>query len=247
MPLFDTDTLTSRLLTGSHYGYSGTRIDRLGASEYTLVAIAADSSGSVSSFKAEIEACIQETVRACRHAPRADNLMLRLLQFDTHLDEIHGFKPLIECKPADYRGALTLGGCTSLYDAAHNAVASVRDYGEDLVQNGLSANGIVFVVTDGGDNNSTLTPGAVRAAVESAVSDETVESIVTVLVGVNVGDAGLGQTLMDFSVAAGFDHYLELEKADASTLARLASFLSRSISAQSTVLGTGGASQLLTF
>jgi uncharacterized protein YegL len=247
MPLFDSDQLTSRLLHGSHYGYSGTRIDRLGASEYTLVAIAADSSGSVHGFKPEIEACIQETVRACRHAPRADNLMLRLLQFDTTLNEIHGFKPLIECTPSDYAGALTLGGCTSLYDAAQNAVESVRDYGQDLIANGLSANGIVFVITDGDDNNSTLTPGAVRDAVRRAVSDETVESLVTVLVGVNVGDAGLAKTLMDFSVAAGFDHYLELEKADATTLARLASFLSRSISAQSSVLGTGGASQILTF
>ena len=41
MPLFDTQDLTSKVLAGNHYGYSGMRIDRLGASEYTLVGIAA--------------------------------------------------------------------------------------------------------------------------------------------------------------------------------------------------------------
>ncbi|MCB9673900.1 MAG: hypothetical protein H6737_02225 [Alphaproteobacteria bacterium] len=247
MPIFDKTGLTSRILAGNHYGYSGMRIDRLGASEYTLVAIAADVSGSVSAFKAEIEACIQETVRACRHSPRADNLMLRLVAFDDALTEVHGFKPLIECKPADYKGALTIGGTTALYDAAHNAVASVTDYGRDLVQNGLSANAIAFVITDGGDNASTLTARSVKDAIAAAVSDEAVESIVTVLVGVNVSEPGLAKSLMDFSAAAGFDHYLELDKADAATLARLADFLSRSIAAQSKVLGSGGPSQVLTF
>ncbi|MCA9573153.1 MAG: hypothetical protein KC656_35200, partial [Myxococcales bacterium] len=81
MPRFDTTDLTTHTLVGSTYGYSGTRIDRLGATEMTLVAIAADTSGSVHPFKREIEACIQEAVRACRQAPRADNLMLRLVQF----------------------------------------------------------------------------------------------------------------------------------------------------------------------
>jgi len=247
MPIFDPTDLSSRILTGSHYGYSGTRIGRLGASEYTLVAIAADVSGSVHAFKAEIEACIQETVRACRQAPRADNLMLRLVEFDDSLNELHGFKPLIECKPADYAGLLNVGGCTALYDAAHNAVASVSDYGRDLVDNGLSANAIVFVITDGGDNASTLTPQSVREAVDEAITDESIESVITVLVGVNVRSPQLAQALMDVSAAVGFDHYLELDRADATTLARLADFLSRSIAAQSQVLGSGGASQVLSF
>ena len=42
-----------------------------------------------------------------------------------------------------------------------------------------------------------------------------------------------------FSTEAGFDHYLQLERADAATLARLASFASRSIAMASTALGGG--------
>lgn len=247
MPRFDTTDLSPHVLQGSSYGYSGTRIDRLGASELTLVAIAADASGSVWKFRSEIEACIQETVRACRQAPRADNLMLRLVQFDDSIHELHGFKPLMECPPDPYAGCLTPGGTTALYDAAHNAVASVAAYGEDLVRKGLTANAIVFVITDGFDNASTLTSGSVRTAVEEAVASELLESVITVLVGVNVQDARLAALLLRFSTEAGFDHYLELERADASTLARLADFLSRSIRAQSQVLGSGAPSTVLTF
>lgn len=247
MPIFDTTHLTSHTLIGSHYGYSGTRIGHLGATEYTLVAIAADVSGSVRGFKDRIEACIQTTVRACRRAPRADNLMLRLLEFDSQVTELHGFKPLIECKPADYKTCLSIGGTTALFDASHNAISSVADYGRDLVKNGLSANAIVFVITDGGDNASTLTAGSVRDAVRDAITGEAIESMVTVLVGVNVQSTNTARALMDFSSTAGFDHYLELDKADEATLARLADFLSRSIAAQSNVLGSGGPSQILTF
>jgi hypothetical protein len=142
---------------------------------------------------------------------------------------------------------LSTGGCTALYDAAHNAVSAVTAYGKDLVERGLSANAIVFVITDGEDNASTMTPRAVKDAVQQAVSGEHLESVLTVLVGVNVRQANLASALLAFSSAAEFDHYLELDKADASTLARLADFLSRSIQAQSQVLGSGGPSRMLTF
>ncbi len=49
MPIFD-DTTTHHPIDGTTYGYSGTRIEDLGSSEYTLVSIAADQSGSVASF-----------------------------------------------------------------------------------------------------------------------------------------------------------------------------------------------------
>ncbi|MCA9573259.1 MAG: hypothetical protein KC656_35730, partial [Myxococcales bacterium] len=80
-----------------------------------------------------------------------------------------------------------------------------------------------------------------------AVTGEHLESVVTVLVGVNVKEARVATALMALSTQAGFDHYLELDKADASTLARLADFLSRSIQVQSQALGSGGPSRMLTF
>jgi len=246
MPVFD-DQLQNLSVNGSQYGFSGTRIEDLGAAEYTLVTIAADVSGSVFAFKNEIESCIGEIVRACRRSPRADNLMLRLIAFDSSLEEVHGFKPLSECAPDRYKGCLRAGGTTALYDAAHNGVGAMTTYGRRLTDHDFDVNGILFVITDGADNASKQTVRGVAAALTDAVSGEHVESMVSILVGVNVQAANISKYLMDFSAKAGFTQYIELNNADAGILARLADFASRSIAVQSASLGTSAPSQALSF
>lgn len=242
-----TDGMSAHALKGSNYGFSAKRIEDLGATEYTLVAITGDRSGSVAQFQKEIEDCIKEIVKACQHSPRADNLMMRLTTFDSQLDEVHGFRPLSECNLDDYTGAVHPGGMTALYDAACNAVDSAVHYGEALTKNDFDVNAIVFVLTDGMDNRSTFQAPHVKDALGNAVQSEALESVVSILIGVNVTDPQVSQYLKDFHQNAGFTQYVELGDAKANTLAKLADFVSRSISAQSQALGTGGPSQSLSF
>src|SRR5438128_2007010 len=75
MPLLNDDTISQQQLPQSSYGYSATRIDNLGATEYTLASIVCDVSGSTSPFLGEMEAAIRKIVQACKYSPRADNLM----------------------------------------------------------------------------------------------------------------------------------------------------------------------------
>jgi uncharacterized protein YegL len=247
MPRFDPGTpMLSRRLAGTTYGYSGTRLDDLSCSEYTLVAVASDQSGSVSAFRTELEACLGEIVRACQQHPRAEQVMLRLSAFDGDLHELHGFKPLPTLDPADYTGSLRPGGATALHDAALNAVGAVRSYGETLSAQGFTVNGLVFVLTDGEDNASSAAAAQVAQEVQAAIASEHLESLRTVLVGVGTLGA-TGQALMRFSAEAGFDDFLPLAQADASHLQRLARFASQSIGLQSTALGSGSASLSLTF
>jgi hypothetical protein len=234
-------------LAGSNYGFSAKRIEDLGATEYTIVAITADKSGSVDAFRLEIENCIKEIVKSCRHSPRADNLMMRLTTFDHNLEEIHGFRPLSECDVDGYTDCVRPGGMTALYDAGCNAVASATAYGKDLTESDFEVNAIVFVITDGDDNRSTMTVPELKKQLEAAVQSEALESVVSVLVGVNVQNPTLSHYLSDLSTQAGFTQYVELGDAKANTLAKLADFVSRSISAQSQALGTGGPSQSLSF
>ena len=167
--------------------------------------------------------------------------------FDHLLSELHGFKLLENCHLADYGGCLSAGGSTALYDATENAIASTTSYARQLAAGDFSANAIVFVITDGMDNASKTPAQLVKAAFTKAIRSEALESIVSVLIGVNVQDAQVSRYLKMFHSEAGFTQYVELENADAKTLARLAEFVSRSISAQSQALGTGGASQPLVF
>jgi hypothetical protein len=228
-------------LTGSHFGFSASRITDLGAAEYTLVTIAADSSPSVEPFRQEIERCIQAIVGACRHSPRADNLMLRVTAFDTTVSEVHGFKPLTECPIAAYDGCLPRGGGTALYDGAENGVNALVGYGKHLSDANLSVNGILFVITDGEDNASRAKVLDLKGSLAKARRDETLESLTSVLVGVNVDDPSMANYLDALQKEAGFTRYIELVAADANTLAKLADFVCRSVYATSLSLGTGKA------
>ncbi len=74
---------------------------------------------------------------------------------------------------------------------------------------------------------------------------ENLESIKVILIG--VGDSGRVQTYLDtLKNDAGLDQFVWVGNADAKALAKMADFVSRSISSSSQALGTGGASKNLT-
>ena len=241
MPVLNGANMSSRHIGGTTYNFSATRIDELGATEWTLVGIVADVSGSVAPFRGAIEACIKEVVCSCRHSPRADNMMLRMVHFDDAVQEIHGFRPLTQCHVGDYTGSVKTGGTTALFDAAHNVVESIRMYGQDLVEQDFEANAILFVITDGGDNASSLGADDVRRALADTITSEALDSMVSILVGVNVNNQNLSKYLNSFKDKAGFTAYIELADAHEATLAKLANFVSKSIRTQSQSLNTGAA------
>lgn len=239
MPVLTSKTMITQRLGASNFSFSGTRVGDLGATEYTLVGVAADQSSSVSPFAKQIEACIKEVVTACRRSPRADNLMLRLVTFDDELHEVHGFRPLTACPVDSYDGTVRCRGTTALYDAATTLVESVAAYGQTLNDADFDVNAIVFVITDGADNASSYDVKALARALAEARKAEHVESLVSVLVGVNVADPQLDGYLKNLGRDAGFTQYLPIANAKASSLARLARFVTGSIVAQSMALGSG--------
>jgi fermentation-respiration switch protein FrsA (DUF1100 family) len=234
-------------LTSSHYGFSATRIQQLDSSEYTLVTITADDSGSVHGFASEIENCIAQVARACRHSPRADNLLLRVTTFDDQVREVHGFKPLGSCAAAGYTGCLGAAGATALYDAAENAIEATRSYGETLTTHGYDVNAIAFVITDGADNVSRSTAAQLKDQISATIKSESLSGVTSILIGVGVSDPSVSQYLRQLKTEVGFDHYLELGDATEQTLAGLADFVSRSIYATSRALSGGKTSVSLSF
>jgi hypothetical protein len=241
------EMLEQHNLPADNFGYSAARITDLGASEYTLVTIVCDVSGSVDGFRREMEKALKEIVKACRYSPRADNLMLRLLTFSNLMGEVHGFKPLPECKEDDYGGCLNTGGSTALFDATANAVSATHDYGKRLAASDFSTNAIVVVITDGMDNASAQGAVSVKKVLARAVNDEALESMVSILIGVNMAEQAVADALDKFRQEAGLTQFVALADASYKTLAKLAQFVSKSISSQSQALGTGGPSKPLTF
>lgn len=238
--------LQSFAIPGTGYGYTGAKIDTLASFENTLCMTLLDESGSTISFARQMETTIKEIIMALRRSPRASNLMYRQVHFGTNYREHHGYKPLVECNPDDYDGCYQPGGRTILYDASARAYREMQDYGERQVAMHYNCNGILFGLTDGCDYGSALNVGDVLSAKKKLLDSECLESIIAILIGVNP-EPSVQVKLKDFADKAAWDKYIEVENADSKSLAKLLEFIVSQTLSQSQALGTGGASQLLTF
>lgn len=230
-----------------HFGFSAVHVDNLAASGYTLVSIVCDRSGSTSGFQQEMESALKEVIKACQSSPRADNLLMRVITFDNKHTEFHGFKMLESINLGDYDNSLSPGGSTALFDAMIDSIEATNHYAEQLAQQDFDVNAIVFFITDGDDNASTYGINQIKDALNKAVRSEALESMVTVLLGVNVNDSHFHARLESVHKDCGLTQFEILENANSKTLAKLANFVSQSISSQSQALGSGGPSKSISF
>lgn len=245
MPILVDESMET-LKTGSNYKFSAVKVDQLGATEYTLVTIAQDASGSVDSYAQEMEKCLKTILDSCKKSPRAENLLLRLVTFNNVLDEVHGFKMLNTVTPKDYDNILAPAGGTALFDAVQSAIEATNDYGAVLSDQDFGVNAIIFIITDGDDNASRATANSVKKAIAKVAKAEKLEQITVVLIG--VGDANNVATyLQDFQQNAGITQFVDIGTISPNKLAKLAGFISRSISSTSKALANGTSSNLLTF
>ena len=242
MPRLDESMQSHKI--GGTFTFSAARVERLGATEYTLVTVAVDETGSVQSFSDELRNMLVAAVESCKKSPRSDNLLVRVITFGSQykngVNEIHGFKPLGEIDTANYP-TIRPGGMTPLYDACYSAIGSQNVYGKKLVDQDFSCNGIAFIITDGGENASVATAQMVSDEARKSVSGEILESMISVLIGVN--GTSYSSLLQKFQQEAGLTQYIDAGDATPRKLAKLAAFVSQSVSSQSQALGTGGPSQ----
>jgi hypothetical protein len=232
-----------------NFQFSAIRIDHLGASEYTLVTVVCDITGSVSAFSTDLLKMIKAVAAACKKNPRSENLLLRVTLFnnDVGIEEVHGFKLLSEIDPdKDYK-QLYPSGTTPLYDATYDAIGATLTYSKQLRTQDFGVNGCIYIITDGDDNASKMKTKHIKDQIDNATQKETIESLITILVGINVNDPGMRSMLDKFHIEANLTQYVDAGSATPQRLAKLANFVSQSISSQSQALGTGMPSQKLVF
>lgn len=249
------DGMQTFSIGGSNFKFSATKIENLGASEYTLVVVIVDVSSSLDGLGGDLDKMLGAIVQACRDPKnsRADNMMLRVLTFSDSVQEVHGFKPVMDLNPDDYLGVCKTYGCTAARDAVYSGAKSCTDYAkklqDDLQMSGLNA--ALFLITDGCDNRSKVSVKMVKEALREGVTSEILESMMSVLIGIGSGAtddvANISAELKDFTDNAGFQQYVFAGTATPANLAKIGGFVSKSASSQSKALGTGGPSQSLSF
>lgn len=234
-----------------NFQFSAVRIEDLGASEYTLVTIVCDVSGSVQTFSADLLNCIKSIVGACKKSPMVENLLVRLITFNDKINEIHGFKTLSDIDVNKY-ASLKPDAFTALYDASFDGIGATLEYAKRLVAQNFECNGAVYIITDGMDNRSTVTPSSIKERISASLRAEEIKSLVTILVALHDPSSSWShevKTSLDkFHKEAGLSQFVDIGSATPQKLAKLANFVSESISSQSQALvGAGSPSQNLQF
>jgi len=227
-----------------NFAFSGIRPDKLGESEYTIVSVITDKTGSVSGFEDQLVEMKRTVINACKEDARSELLMLRNVWFNNSVDEEHGFIELKDIDPAQFQKPKCTGS-TALYDATYASVVASNEYAKALTAKDFRVNAVVFVITDGDDNDSSHTVADVKAELSRGVQQEYLESINVILIGINA--QRYLSKLEKFKNDAGLSQFVDAGDATSDNLAKLANFVSRSISSQSQALGSGGPSQALTF
>lgn len=234
------DTVVNK--TVSNFGFSSLPPDALGSDEQTLVVVALDRSGSIYGFKDELVRAYQEITRACRKNPRVESLLMRATSFASGLTEEHGFIGVNSIDEASFD--LHVGGATALNDAALDAIETIETYGKQLTGLDYMANGLVVVVTDGGENSSKIgTETKIKNAIGRIRKDESLESLKTILIG--LGSDADRAYYEDYAKRCGFDQCEHIKDTDSNGIAKMGDFISRSISSTSQALGSGGPSKNL--
>lgn len=249
--LMDTEETMQQTGPGA-FQFSGVRVESLGASEYTLVTIVIDRSGSVGNFAKDLLNMVKTIVEACKKSPKAENLMIRYLIFNENITEIHGFRLLKDIDlDKDYE-EIEAAGLTALFDASYDAIGATIDYSARLVDDyEFDVNGAVYIVTDGVNNRGSMTPKSIKDKIAYGVGKEKIESLVTILVGLHdpseMWADEVKVSLENFHQEAELTQFIDAGDATPGKLAKLANFVSQSVSSQSQSLGSGDASQALTF
>jgi uncharacterized protein YegL len=133
------------------------------------------------------------------------------------------------------RNAIRPDGGTPLWDAVLDGVEAVFDYSKSLHKQKFMVNGILFILTDGEENDSAKcdNPREIKKVIDRIRSEKIMDSFRTILIGVNDSDKSLRAKLDAFKTEAGIDEYISIGDATPSKLAKLGQFVSQSISSQS--------------
>jgi uncharacterized protein YegL len=232
--------------TTSGFSFSAQPLESLGSSEYTLANLAIDVSSSTDAFIDDTRKMVAAVVEALQKSPRADNLLLRVESFNSSLNELHGFTELKNVDATAYQ--LVASGMTALYDAAGSGLEAIGKYAEELEKFDYIANGIQFIITDGMENQShkLRTPASIKSAADAIMRQEKLESLKTIVIGIG-SEYEVRGYLDSFSKEIGADQFVWAGDATPTALAKVAGFISKSISSQSQSLGSGGASQNINF
>lgn len=112
----------------------------------------------------------------------ADRLLVSVVVFDDKVEVLSGYQPIVNVKPFNITPER---GMTALYKACLIGITNAVNYRKNLEDSGITAKTLVFIITDGEDNQSPMDAPKVKSLLEQINKDEkNVFSFTTILFGI---------------------------------------------------------------
>lgn len=142
------------------YNFGNYSPEQLGVEETINAVFIIDKSGSVFKYVDELNNAWNEFITRMQKSHHANKIMVSVIEFNHNVDVVHGFRPISELKPIDMRPRID--GTTALYNAVETGLKNALDYRKDLENSGVNCKTLLFVITDGDDNQSGGPPAAAK-------------------------------------------------------------------------------------
>lgn len=185
-----------------------------------------DTSSSVAAYVNELNNAFNDFVQTMQKSHVADKLFVSIIEFNTRIDVKSGFQPITNIPVHDF--SKSVQGVTTLYDAVKLGIENAIDYRRNLENSGVETKTLIFVITDGEDNNSKNPPRVVKRMIDDLKADErSAFSFTSILFGVGTsGDFKRAQKAM------GIEHLAQIGTSG-QDMRKMIGFISQSISSVS--------------
>jgi len=249
MPLIDDDMDVRDIPGGGGFNYSAVKMDKIdehGAGAYSLITIIIDISSSTRLFAPQLLQMLKNIILGCQKDQNSETLMVRVLVFNSECHEIHGFRFLNTINVDEYE-PFEPKFLTALNNVTFSGVGATLDFSRTLMGQDYEVNGVVYIVTDGGNNIAGKSAEDIRDLIENALREETViTSLTTVLIGLcdpKTGSASYQATkrdLEEFRTGANLTKFVDMGDASPEKLAKLGNIVVQHVSSVSQSLKSGG-------
>ncbi|MDX2306512.1 MAG: hypothetical protein NW226_27125 [Microscillaceae bacterium] len=181
-----------------------------------------DISPSITTYVKDLNHAFNDFTLTMQKSHVADQLMVSIVEFNEKVHVKSGFQPIKQIPQTNF---VPSGAGTALYQATAQGLEMAINYRQNLEASGVMTKTLIFIITDGMDNSSSLTAGQVKNKIQDILKQEqNAFSFTTILFG--VGDAF---TFESAQKEMGIQHLAKVGTSGAE-IRKMINFISQSIS-----------------
>jgi uncharacterized protein YegL len=168
-----------------NYGFGDFNPDDVEVEDTINVQFVVDVSSSVRSYVSELNSGFNEFVARMQTSHSADKIFVSVVVFNQDVEVISGYQPIKSMGNIDF--GRYVSGTTALYGGTKVALENALNYREGLENAGVNCKTLLFVMTDGGDNEPRQgTASDVKTIIDDLLTEErNFASFETMLFGIN--------------------------------------------------------------